>query len=65
MEYTGTYYNCLDCEHIWDYNDDACPNCGSKQMIDINPNEIKSIIEDQDTDEKIKLKNMLELHDDL
>lgn len=28
IEKTGTNYKCLECNHIWDYQDDACPNCG-------------------------------------
>lgn len=65
MEFTGTYYTCLDCEYIWDYDDDACPDCGSKQIEDINVDYIKSTMEYQDTDYKNRLKKMLELHDDL
>ena len=28
IEKTGTNYKCLECNHIWNYQDDACPNCG-------------------------------------
>lgn len=28
-EFTGNYYKCKKCFHFWDYNDTACPECGS------------------------------------
>lgn len=30
VEKTGTNYKCLKCNHTWDYQDDACPECGGK-----------------------------------
>lgn len=40
MEYTGDIYKCRDCKHIWDYNDTACPECGSLEDEDINKSQV-------------------------
>ena len=37
LEFTGTYYRCYDCGHRWAYEDDACPECGSKNCEDYTP----------------------------
>lgn len=42
VEFTGSYYRCLKCEHIYDYND-LCPECGSSDVEDINASEVKPI----------------------
>ena len=39
MEYTGTIHKCDNCNHIWDYNETHCPECGSEEFYDININE--------------------------
>jgi hypothetical protein len=54
LEFTGTYYRCFKCKHIWDYNDFNCPECGSDDFEDINENEIQEHIK--------KLQSMLSLH---
>jgi len=53
-EFTGTYYKCNECGYIWDYNDDACPNCGSDAVTDIPAEEVRMEAE--------RLLKMLELH---
>lgn len=63
MEHTGDYYLCTNCKHIWDYNDDACPECGVRYFEEINTIEIKEIAVHQ-IEEGNRLKEMLEIHDD-
>lgn len=56
MEFTGDYYKCKYCGHIWDYMD-ICPNCGENDKYNmLNANEVK--------EEAYKLLNMLEAHGD-
>jgi len=55
-EFTGDYYKCNSCGHIWDYMD-ICPNCGLDNMETINVDEITEII--------TKLSGMLLEHGDL
>ena len=64
MEFTGDYYQCLDCLHIWDYMDSACPNCGSLDEEVLNANDVIMSAESQNTKEQKRLKQMLQLHDD-
>lgn len=63
MEFTGTYYQCIDCNHIWDYEDSHCPECGSEKETDLSPNEIKNISR-QMIIKGYALISMLENHDD-
>lgn len=56
MEFTGSYYKCNKCKHIWDYNDFCCPECGAKEIEDINSEEINVEID--------RLVNMLDSHGD-
>jgi hypothetical protein len=37
MEFSGTYYKCTKCKHVWAYDDDACPECGCKEITDVYP----------------------------
>lgn len=55
MEFTGDYYKCNDCGHIWDYMD-ICPNCGKDDTYTLNAHEVNEISE--------RLINMLKLHAD-
>ncbi len=71
MEFTGTYYNCLDCGHIWDYDDDACPECGCHNETELNAKEVNKrarqllIIRDFNKNQIGKrLIEMLKSHDD-
>ena len=38
MEYTGETYKCKNCNQIWAYEDDACPDCGSDNFVEIEIN---------------------------
>lgn len=40
-EFTGDYYKCQDCNHIWDYIDTCCPECGSENEETINAKEVR------------------------
>ena len=56
MEFTGEYWKCSKCGHIWDYND-ACPNCGnSDDLENLNAAEVK--------EEADRLLTMLKAHGD-
>ena len=65
MEFTGTYYQCLDCLHIIDYSDSHCPECGSRDGTDLNANEVLMSAESQTEKERNRLIKMLKSHDDL
>jgi len=54
MEYTGTFFTCFKCNYVYDFND-SCPNCGSEDVEEISPDEIKEAIE--------RLTVMLEKHE--
>jgi len=41
-EFTGDYEHCLNCGHTWDYQDDACPECGAKDITTLNAKEVMS-----------------------
>jgi hypothetical protein len=43
-EFKGSYYLCDKCIHIWDYEDDSCPNCGCKKTEEINSKQVEAII---------------------
>lgn len=43
MEFTGTYYQCVECDDIWDYSDSHCPNCGAQNETEISVREIKTV----------------------
>jgi len=63
-EFNGSYYRCRKCNHIWDFVDDRCPDCGSDNWIDVNSIQVRQEIKKL----KAKVKNyeeMLESHDDL
>lgn len=64
MEFTGDYYQCLDCLHIWDYSDSHCPECGSQDEITLNANDVIMSAESQTEKERNILIKMLESHDD-
>lgn len=55
MEFTGDYYKCKYCGHMWDYMD-ICPNCSEDKMNTLNANEVK--------EEANRLLKMLEAHGD-
>ena len=58
-EFTGDFYKCVDCFHVWDFNDFYCPECGSSKFEDINIHE-----ELKATKEKVSdIAKMIEAHD--
>ncbi|TSE05235.1 hypothetical protein [Aquimarina algiphila] len=63
-EFTGTYYICDECSHIYDY-DDLCPDCGSGFVTDLNANEVKQRALNEPVSEYRRLHDMLLKHDDL
>ena len=63
MEFTGEYYQCINCRHIWDYMDN-CPGCGDGRQESISQEDIKSLILYMFNEQK-RLKAMLESHGDL
>lgn len=71
-EFTGSYYECNKCHHIWDYSDSYCPECGNQYEIELNANEVREksrlllISIDKYLNVKgLKLLDMLKSHDDL
>lgn len=62
MEFTGEYYKCNECEHIWDYMD-ICPFCGKDNQTTLNAKVVRDIAL-QMFDEQDRLKTMLESHGD-
>lgn len=62
-EFSGSYYRCNECGHIWDFND-ICPNCGKDNQEDLNAHEVKQWSKACELDEYIRLTNMLEMHGD-
>lgn len=63
MEYTGDYNICTRCSHIYDY-DDACPECGSFEIEDLNAKEVKQWSKSCINKESERLNKMLESHGD-
>ena len=63
MEFTGDYNRCMDCGHIYDYND-SCPECGGCEIEDLNANEVKKCSNACSQEEAERLNNMLQLHGD-
>jgi predicted RNA-binding Zn-ribbon protein involved in translation (DUF1610 family) len=61
-EFTGDYYQCNSCGHIWDYND-VCPNCGKQKVTTLNAIELKTAITCIH-EEVFRLNSMLEKHGD-
>ena len=64
MEFTGDYYKCMDCCHVWDYNDTHCPECGSQDFETINSNEVIMTAESCDEKEQTRIAEMLKSHGD-
>ena len=71
-EFTGSYFECKKCNHIIDYSDSHCPECGSQDETELNASEVQQkanqllIIRDYNKNLIGKrLLKMLELHDDL
>lgn len=62
-EFTGTYYSCNDCNHIWDYSDSHCPNCGSQNENELNAKEVKELAERMIVEANSAIA-MLKVHDD-
>ena len=60
MEFTGNYYKCNECNHIWDFMG-ICPNCGKDNQTDLNAKEVREIVGKM-FDEQDRLKVMLETH---
>ena len=60
MEFTGNYYKCNECNHIWDFMG-ICPNCGKDNQTDLNAKEVREIARKM-FDEQDRLKMMLETH---
>lgn len=56
-EFTDQYYKCENCKHIWDYDDDACPECGEQFAFnDINLDNHISKLE-KEMQELVEMKN--------
>ena len=53
---------CVDCGHIYDY-DDLCPECGGSEIEDLNANEVNEYTNDC-LEKAERLKSMLKLHGD-
>ena len=65
LEFTGDYYKCESCSHIWDYLDDRCPECGNTDTSDIPTIEVfAEMYKQKDRVEKKRLLNMLDSHDE-
>jgi len=64
MDFTGTYYRCNDCGHIFDYND-LCPNDSSENQEELNVREVKEWVKVATEQEQKRLEKMLESHGDL
>lgn len=64
QEFTGTYYKCNKCSHIWDYSDSHCPNCGSQDETELNAKEVKEIALQMIAEGNAAIA-MLKVHDDL
>lgn len=71
MEYTGSYYQCNKCKYIIDYSDSHCLNCGSQDETELNPKEVKQIVNKlliiKDFEKQFQgyvLIEMLKKHDD-
>ena len=62
-EFTGTYHKCMECGHIYDF-DDLCPECGSSKIEEISADNIRRHIKRLDS-KSIMLKSMLKSHGDL
>lgn len=62
--FTGDYYDCLDCGHIYDF-DDICPNCGSGNVVEILPVDIVNKGMKFNIQEQKRLNYMLDMHDDM
>ena len=72
QEFTGSYFKCNKCNHIIDYSDSHCPECGSQDETELNAKEVHQIANQLliircFNKNKIgrRLIKMLELHDDL
>ena len=63
-EFTGSYYRCSKCTHIWDYEDDACPYCGGKHFDDLSANDVRWHIRTSEKADKEILREMLLTHGD-
>ncbi len=57
-EFTGDFYKCLKCKHVWDWNDTCCPEC-SGDFEDVNIHEEL----DQAKLEVERISNMIKAHD--
>lgn len=53
MEFTGDYFKCESCGHIYDYND-VCPVCGKDCITELNAKEVNEIVD--------RIIDMLERH---
>ena len=62
-EFTGDYYKCNECSHIWDFID-ICPNCGKDNQVDLNANEVNEYANTL-FNKAERLKSMLQLHGEL
>jgi predicted RNA-binding Zn-ribbon protein involved in translation (DUF1610 family) len=64
MEFTGDYYRCEECLHIWDYMD-ICPNCGEDTAQEtLNANKVREWQNTATDYEAERLEEMLNAHDD-
>ena len=63
-EFTGDYYECENCQYIWDYMDSHCPNCGSENEKVLNAREVKEKAYNMINNGQGYIA-MLKVHDDL
>ena len=64
-EFTGDYEQCQKCNHIWDYMDTACPNCGNNDVEMISSEGVNEQLKLESGNELIRLRIMLRSHGDL
>ena len=63
MGFTGTYYKCGKCKFVYDFDDDACPDCGSDNVLDLSGKEVREHQQKIDS-EVSRLEKMLQAHGD-
>ena len=64
LEFTGDYYKCSDCLHVWDYMETHCPECGEQDFEEIDAHEVVMTAETAVDNEQKRLLEMLKLHGD-
>jgi predicted ATP-dependent serine protease len=60
-EFAGDYYQCEHCHFIWDWIDDACPECGKYDEITMNAQEVRQYQQELEN-ETNRIEKMLQSH---